>query len=503
MGKKEKRARDGGEKPVSEVEVPAAKFDPALASLFATSSGPVKVTSQPARKVETVQKKPAPASDLPTPEDTDLEASDADSDGSDRSSEGQQPEVENERPRKRRKVNDEDLEDVYFRKLAQEEQRDLQRQRDEADAESEISDSPSNDLMDLSDDEADAIPVHESLTTANEDKAADAINRTVFLSNVSTLAIKSKASKKTLLSHLETALPASTKIESIRFRSTAYSKDAGPKKAAYATKALMDETASSTHAYVVLSTVEAAQALVKLNGTIILDRHLHVDHLGSATTIVHKRCVFVGNLPFVDQETLDTPAEDNPRQRPRAKQRSDPEEGLWRTFARAGTVENVRMVRDKMTRVGKGFAYVQFTDENAVEKALLMNEKKFPPLLPRKLRVMRSKRPAAKPKALDAKRKGVQLNGKSSDRRGKAVQDERNRDAGKRKQSGGGAGGRDKRSNPLGKSVVFEGYRASASKPMKGKDTSKQQKKRPTNRSASRGAAFKAGRGKKKRDMKK
>lgn len=45
-----------------------------------------------------------------------------------------------------------------------------------------------------------------------------------------------------------------------------------------------------------------------------------------------------------------------------------------------------------MTRVGKGFAYIQFHDANAVEKALLYDGQKFPPMLPRVLRVTRAKR---------------------------------------------------------------------------------------------------------------
>lgn len=63
------------------------------------------------------------------------------------------------------------------------------------------------------------------------------------------------------------------------------------------------------------------------------------------------------------------------------------------------------------TRVGKGFAYIQFKvtrtylwekrytsltvvmqDANSVEKALLYHEKSFPPMLPRNLRVTRAKK---------------------------------------------------------------------------------------------------------------
>ena len=52
----------------------------------------------------------------------------------------------------------------------------------------------------------------------------------------------------------------------------------------------------------------------------------------------HKRCVFVGNLPFDVQD-----------------------EELWTHFERCGDIEFVRIVRDKKTNIGKGFGYVQFT----------------------------------------------------------------------------------------------------------------------------------------------
>ena len=492
MGKKRKASEeDAAAVALGAKASTESTFDPSLASLFAASSGPVKFPKVVA------QKSKEPPSDLPTPEPSASEPSEQeledDSDAGSEASEDAKQEASNERPGKRRKLDDEEIEDVYFRKLAKEEAKDLQQIEDEEDRRSE---SPSNDLEDLSEDELeDDVPVHESLTNAADDDAADKVTRTVFLSNVSTSAIKSKTSKKELLTYLESALPPSTKIESIRFRSTAYSKDAGPKKAAYATKALMDETASSTHAYVVLSTPAAAAAMTKLNGTLILDRHLHIDNLGSPMPTVHRRCIFVGNLPFVDEETLPTLDEDNPRSRPKAKQRSDPEEGLWRTFAKAGTVENVRMVRDKATRIGKGFAYVQFTDENAVERALLMNDKKYPPLLPRKLRVMRARKPATKPN------QGNNFQQRRNDSRGQAPRGNRE-EARRGKQDAN----EKKRPQRLGKDVVFEGYRASSDKPMKmkqkgrsgGKDGKK--KAKPTTRSAKRGTAFRQGGGKKRRD---
>ncbi|KAF2099319.1 RNA-binding domain-containing protein, partial [Rhizodiscina lignyota] len=222
--------------------------------------------------------------------------------------------------------------------------------------------------------EASSPPQHETLTGEASDleKAA----RTVFLGNVSSTAITSKSARKKLLAHLSSHLSSLEthtpphKLESLRFRSTAFA-SAIPKRAAFAKQELMDATTKSTNAYAVYSTKEGAREAAKhLNGTVILDRYLRVDEVAHPAKVDHRRCVFVGNLGF---------------------EPSDVEEGLWREFGKAGIVESVRVVRDAKTRVGKGFAYVQFTDENAVEAALLFNDKKFPPMLPRKLRVVRAK----------------------------------------------------------------------------------------------------------------
>lgn len=497
MGKKDRKP------PAEPTETAPASFfgssttlDPALSSLFTSSSGPIKVPEKPTIAASSTKRQQLASTDLPTPETTTSEAEE-DSDRASSESPQSNQELESERPKKRRRVQEDELEDVYFRKLADAEQRDLKQRQEQQVREDngEVSDSASNDLEDLSDDEdvaAKAIPVHESLSGTQDQDLVDKTNRTIFLSNVSTSAIKEKAAKKTLLTHLESGLPkgSAAKVESIRFRSTPYASGVGPKRAAFATKALLDETAASTHAYVVISTEAAAKAMTpKLNGTVVLERHLHVDHLGAPSPIDHRRCVFIGNLPFVDEETLETNDDENPRKRPKAKLRADPEEGLWQTFGKVGQVENVRMVRDKVTRIGKGFAYVQFSDENAVEAALLMNEKKFPPLLPRKLRVMRSKRPATKPKQLPAR-------GRPDDRkgRGKAVQKTRDRDGQRPKRFG----------HDKPKNVIFEGHRASKSsdKDRAVKTKSKKKTKKPVTRSANRGAAFRAGGGKKKRDMK-
>ncbi|KAI1019029.1 hypothetical protein LB505_002902 [Fusarium chuoi] len=300
-----------------------------------------------------------------------------------------------DRKRKRKNEND-DLEGKYLDKLVAEEEAERagKRQKNDALNKTEKAVAEDEDAGDDSD-----IPVHETLAKDNKSSDLEKAARTVFLANVSTEAINSKAAKKTLMAHLSSILdkdatPPQT-IESLRFRSVAFAGGSLPKRAAYITKSLMDATTKSANAYVVYSTSAVARkAAAELNGTQVLERHLRVDSVAHPSPTDHRRCVFVGNLGFVDDETvLNTNADGDTTEKKKNKTPSDVEEGLWRTFSTQGKVENVRVVRDSKTRVGKGFAYVQFYDGNDVEAALLLDGKKFPPMLPRKLRVTRAKDP--------------------------------------------------------------------------------------------------------------
>lgn len=262
------------------------------------------------------------------------------------------------RDRKRKRNGDnEDLEAKYLANLTKDDEKEPEGKRQKAD--------DANDEAD-EEDEDDAVPVHESLAPESKDSDLEKAARTVFLANVCTTAISSKAAKKTLIAHLSSALDSSDttdqKFESIRFRSVAFSTGAMPKRAAYITKSLMGETTKSANAYAVFSTPAAArQVIAKLNGTVVLDRHIRVDSVAHPSPTDNRRCVFVGNLGFVDDETvISTNADGEQVEKKRAKVPSDIEEGLWRTFGKNGKVENVRVVRDPKTRVGKGFAYVQF-----------------------------------------------------------------------------------------------------------------------------------------------
>ncbi|KAH7026466.1 uncharacterized protein B0I36DRAFT_366025 [Microdochium trichocladiopsis] len=440
------------------LQAKAKAIDPTLDALFSASSGPSEKPSATRYQalLPPKERKPAKTSIAQAPaesesdneeeddeelseidgdlEDVDLDELNSDESADEESEEDgeeeaeEDPEAESsaeeetapakkERKRKRRDEHD-DLESKYMRKLEGEveggtDEDDTSSKRrkkldgDETEPIAGGDDSaPKEDADGTEDEEEEPRIIHESLLPKEEqehgDIELDKANRTLFLGNVSIDAISSSSAKKTLMAHLASPLgdlDAATgphKIESLRFRSVAFASGALPKRAAYITKSLMSATTKSANAYVVYSTPLAARTAHKaLNGTVVLERHIRVDSVAHPAPINHRRCVFVGNLGFVDDETvLNTNADGETTTKKRNKTPSDIEEGLWRVFGQhAGKVESVRVPRDPKTRVGKGFAYVQFADGNHVEAALLLDGKKFPPMLPRALRVSRAKNP--------------------------------------------------------------------------------------------------------------
>ena len=296
--------------------------------------------------------------------------------------------LEQIRTRKRRNRDEEDdIEGAYMQCLADEEAKEDTRAQEERGGKRKKVEGGGDDEI-LSSEEGDdnkanvrpllsatdlssPPPRHETtITNGSTDSSLEQAARTVFLGNVSTTAIISRTACNTLATHLSShfsSLPDSTpthKISSLRFRSTPYATSSLPKKASFAKKDIMDATTKSTNAYVVYSTALAArEAVLKLNGTVVLNRHLRVDGVAHPSATDHRRCVFVGNLGFVDDESAIRAAEDEENGRTKVRKQKEPadvEEGLWRQFGKAGEVESVRVVRDKTTRVGKGFAYVQF-----------------------------------------------------------------------------------------------------------------------------------------------
>ncbi|KAL4802907.1 hypothetical protein BDV18DRAFT_145796 [Aspergillus unguis] len=515
-----------GKKSKSQTEAPApsgvapsmpflggkASVDPSLASLFEQSAGPVKVPEVPRLGA-------APKPKTKLDENDEKESSDGEDDSAaeDEPMEdvSESPEdipaenVQAEPSRKRKRAVADDLESSYMRRLEKEEQKEQKKRRAERPSspqedKEESEDEASQSGEEESDDEDIGIPQHEAVAgEAKDDDELAKSSRTVFLGNVSTQAITSKSAKKELMRHLSSflsTLPESTgphKVESIRFRSTAFASGGKiPKRAAFAQQDLHDDTTPSTNAYAIYSTAQAAKrAPAALNGTTVLERHLRVDNVAHPSKIDHKRCVFVGNLDFIDNETGSEDGEKKKKNRAPA----DVEEGLWRTFnvhtkgtksaSDKGNVESVRVVRDRSTRVGKGFAYVQFYDQNCVEEALLLNDKRFPPMLPRKLRVVRAKKVAKKTE--DSQGANKSLAGADRTLHGRAGKLLGRSSAARLKMA-------DKKSISQS-SLVFEGNRATAdgSSRIRVRTKSRGSKAKKDSRSKKRAAAYKAAGGKK------
>ncbi|KAG7108677.1 Nucleolar protein 12 like [Verticillium longisporum] len=503
-------------KKTSKLTASSKAVDPTLDALFSSSAGPAKPHPK-AKYAEAPPPRPKKAAEESNEEeeagddedDEDMVDADADLSELSEDAEGEASEEEDveeaverllEPPRKpkerKRKRDEDDLEGKYLNKLALEEEKEeaqIKRQKNKSEApKAEQADDTTSD----DDVEKEVLPVHESLVAKDKNDAntkdtdVEKASRTVFLANVAAEASTTKAAKKTLMTHLSTVLEKGEKIESIRFRSLAFSAGSMPKRAAYITHSLMEATTKSANAYVVYSTPAAARkACTTLNGSVVLDRHIRVDSVAHPAPTDHRRCVFVGNLGFVDDETvLNTDASGETKERKRNKVPSDIEEGLWRVFGKEdGKVESVRVIRDPKTRVGKGFAYVQFHDANDVEAALLLNEKKFPPMLPRTLRVTRAKAPHKTALAQErsrAKTAGDKATDKKSTKyKQKATNEELSMagraskllgrsgalyDHKKKKQGRGGSGDGKEQASGSGlvlktpEEIIFEGKRASA-----------------------------------------
>ncbi|KAF8455672.1 hypothetical protein BGX38DRAFT_1088036 [Terfezia claveryi] len=316
---------------------------------------------------------------------------------------------------------------VAVRKAKQEAKATLEEDGDTAEGEDEDyeDDSDGGGSEDEQQKKIDIFPIRHETLQPQKHEDFDEAARTVFLGNVPSIAISSKSSYKTLKS----VFSAPGKIFKLRFRSIAFSEQI-PRKAAFATHKL-HEKQQTVNAYVVYQTKEAAREALKLNGSVVLDRHIRVDSVAHPAKHDTQKSVFIGNLDFEAQE-----------------------ESLWRHFAPCGTIEYVRIVRDSATNVGKGFAYVQFEDVVTVEQALLLDGQKMQN--DRKLRVSRAK-------AVKRKNNPVDVTGPSSKKQKVFVprDDPRQKEMlGRARRLLGKAGAAKAKKAP--ESFIFEGTRATA-----------------------------------------
>ncbi|OBZ86942.1 Nucleolar protein 12 [Choanephora cucurbitarum] len=230
----------------------------------------------------------------------------------------------------------------------------------------------------------------------------------------------------------------SGKIESIRFRSIAFSEPLDRKSAFIARK--LHSERDVLNAYIVYSKQEEAKAACQFNGIVFMDKHLRVDLANNDKQHDRKRSVFLGGLPFDIED-----------------------EELWEFFKECGDIEFVRTIKDAKTNVGKGFGYVQFKEREAVEAALELTEKKLRDKT--KIRVQRCKIPVSEGGVRDTHKKN----------KSKLVQKKGAKPVNKRRESG-------KSGKLIPKAKQLEGARASKEDGRKFK-LLKSFKKKPTKKS--------------------
>ena len=173
--------------------------------------------------------------------------------------------------------------------------------------------------------------------------------RTLFLGNLPVAC----ATDKTMMKDLKTRFTTYDQVESIRFRSIPFAEPQARRVAFIKKNFRKDGTGGTCNGYVVMKTREGALAALKENASIFAERHLRVDLAveGEGSTKTNtKKSIFIGNLPM-DLE----------------------EEPVWQLFGKCGSVTNVRLIRDRVTNMGKGIGYVTFSSKDSVDVALKLN----------------------------------------------------------------------------------------------------------------------------------
>ncbi|EJD08288.1 uncharacterized protein FOMMEDRAFT_144269 [Fomitiporia mediterranea MF3/22] len=155
----------------------------------------------------------------------------------------------------------------------------------------------------------------------------------------------------------------------------------------------------------------AREAVNKINGTFFAEHMLRVDFVkkpadvqtsSESTAAVGaltdpKQSVFVGNLDFATSEDDLRAFFEEVMCEERGQPSSDMnvEDGKADTLQKAKWVTRVRVVRDRETQLGKGFAYVQFSDRECVDEVLALESDKLK-FAKRTLRLQRCKSGSAK-----------------------------------------------------------------------------------------------------------
>ncbi|KAH9487683.1 RNA-binding protein 34 [Bulinus truncatus] len=186
----------------------------------------------------------------------------------------------------------------------------------------------------------------------NRKRVKHSDNRTLFIGNCPL-----SADKKTLKKLFQEF----GEIETVRFRCAPPADPHLPRRAIVITKNFHEEC-NNMVAYVVFKEEDAAQKALVRNGHLLDGLHIRVDIAALSKKHDKKRSVFVGNLPF-----------------------NVTEEAIRSHFEDCGDIINVRLIRDRLTSLGKGICYVQFESKDSVSLAVKLNNSEFKG---RKLRVM-------------------------------------------------------------------------------------------------------------------
>ncbi|CAH0480449.1 unnamed protein product [Peronospora belbahrii] len=126
-----------------------------------------------------------------------------------------------------------------------------------------------------------------------------------------------------------------------------------------ANKKILTTAKDNCNAYVTFVEEKSVDAALKLNGTTLVHKKIRVNR--SQLVIDARRSIFLGNVPFkcTDDQMVQFFAK-----------------RLW-TEEEPEPIENVRLIRDRESGLGKGFGYVLFKTQALVAKALALRELKM------------------------------------------------------------------------------------------------------------------------------
>lgn len=181
----------------------------------------------------------------------------------------------------------------------------------------------------------------EAQESVKEDLERD--KRTIFVGNVPI-----DSDKKSIIKHFKEY----GKVEKMWVRSLPTDPNLKLTRKAKAITKKNIHGCTNKNCYILFAEEESVQKAIKgANNKPFENKHLHVTS-GNHIERDFKTTIFVGNLPY-----------------------NSDEEEIRAFFSKVGSVEYVRVIRDKVTFQSHGFCYVKFSDREAVLKALEISNK--------------------------------------------------------------------------------------------------------------------------------